>query len=237
MASAITMAISGLLLAYALTKRGWSRLWMLASAPFLMAINLGQWSPLITVAALEPALGLLATLKPNLGLAAFAYVPSAKMIVGSLLLALVSIAVLPNWPIEWLHAIRSLPGHPAPILAYHGVGLLLGLAALRWRAPEARLLLASACVPQLLLFADQLPLLLVARTKRELMVMTILTQVAFIAWFVVNGSGKPNVLAAIPYVLGFVYLPALVLVLRRGGEVVAPEQEASSRQVSANAGK
>ena len=215
-AGAIMVGLSSSLLAYSLSRSGWSRLWVLASAPYVMAVNLGQWSPLITVSALQPALGFLATLKPNLGLAAFAYRPSFKMAIGSVAVLVLSIVLLPQWPLEWLRAVRSLPGHPAPILAFHGLGLILALAAIRWRTPEGRLLLVSACVPQLLLFADQLPLLLVARTKRELMAMTALSQIAFVVWFAFNGSGQPNVLAATPYVLALVYLPALLIVLRRG---------------------
>ena len=230
-AGGIMMGLSAALLAFSLTRTGWSRLWMLASAPFVMAVNLGQWSPLITVAALEPALGFLATLKPNLGLAVFAYRPSAKMVIGSALALAISIAVLPRWPIEWLRAVRSLPGHPAPVLAFHGLGLFLVLAALRWRTAEGRLLLVSACVPQLLLFADQLPLLLVARTKRELMAMTALSQVAFVLWFALNGTGAPDVLAAIPYVLAAIYLPALIIVLRRNSEAMAGEQILSVGQL------
>ena len=234
LAGAITMAASAALLTYVLSRRGWTRLWMLASAPFVMAVNFGQWSPLITVAALEPALGFLATLKPNLGLAAFAYRPSMKTVIGSMAFLLVSIAVLPRWPLEWLRAIKSLPGHPAPILAFHGLGLLLALAALRWRTAEGRLLFVSACVPQLLLFADQLPLLLVARSRRELMAMTALSQVAFITWFALNGAGAPNVLAAIPYVLVLIYLPALVIVLRRNREPVGDEGAPRAQQIPAS---
>ena len=235
-AGAVMMAVSAALLTYALSSQSWSRLWMLASAPFVMAINLGQWSPLVVVAALEPTLGFLATFKPNLGLATFAYRPSVRTLVGSAVVLLISIAVLPRWPVEWLHAVRSLPGHPAPILAYHGLGLLLALAAVRWRTPEGRLLLVSACVPQLLLFADQLPLLLVARDKRELMMMTALSQVAFIAWFALNGTGTPNVLAAIPYVLGLLYLPALVIVLRHNEAAVASEPTLNTQRMPSHPG-
>src|SRR5262245_50880794 len=156
-AGAVVMGLSATLFAYVLTRDGWHRLWMLASAPFVMAINLGQWSPLVTVAALQPALGFLATLKPNIGLAAFAYRPSWRTVVTSLVVLALSIAVLPRWPTEWIQAVRSLPGHPAPVLAFHGTGLILSLAALKWRTAEGRLVLVSACVPQLLLFADQLP--------------------------------------------------------------------------------
>jgi hypothetical protein len=167
-AGAIVMGLSAALLAFVITREGWHRLWMLGSAPFVMAINLGQWSPLVTVAALEPTIGFLASLKPNIGLAVFAYRPTWRMVIGGAVVVVLSLVILPRWPIEWLRAVRSLPGHPAPILAVHGAGLVLLLAALRWRTPEGRLLLVSACVPQLLLFADQLPLWLVARTRREM---------------------------------------------------------------------
>jgi len=214
-AGGIVMGLSSALLAYVLTRSGWHRLWMLASAPFVMAINLGQWSPLVTVAALEPALGFLATLKPNVGLAAFAYRPSWRMAITSLAFLALSIAVLPRWPMEWLQAVKSLPEHPAPVLAFHGAGLILVLASLKWRTPEGRLVLVSACVPQLLLFADQLPLLLVAKTKRELMIQTALSQVGFVVWFATLREGELYALSAPPYVLAFVYLPALVILLRR----------------------
>ncbi len=214
-AGGIMMGLSAALLAFVVSRGGWYRLWMLASAPFVMAINLGQWSPLVAVAALEPSLGALATLKPNIGLAAFAYRPSRRMVAGSVIVLLLSLVALPRWPVEWLYAVRSLPGHPAPILVLRGLGLVLLVAALRWRTPEGRLLLVSACVPQLLLFADQLPLLLVARTRGELVVLTACGQVGFIAWFLTLHDGDLYVLKAAPYVLLSVFVPALVTVLRR----------------------
>ena len=214
-AGATMMGISAALLAFVLTRDGWHRLWMLASAPFIMAINLGQWSPLVAVAALEPTLAALVTLKPNIGLAAFVYRPSWRMVFGSAIVLALSLIALPRWPIEWLHAIRSLPGHPAPILVGHGLGLILLLSLLRWRSPEGRLLLVSACVPQLLLFSDQLILLLVARTKNELVALTACSQIGFVAWFLMLKDGDLYVLKAAPYVLVFVFIPALGVLLRQ----------------------
>ena len=214
-AGGIMMGLSAALFAFVVSRGGWHRLWMLASAPFVMAINLGQWSPLVAVAALEPSLGALVTLKPNIGLAVFAYRPSRRMVMGSSVVLLLSLIALPRWPIEWLYAVRSLPGHPAPILVMRGLGLVLLLAALRWRTPEGRLLLVTACVPQLLLFADQLPLLLVARTRGELVALTACGQIGFVVWFLTLRDGDLYVLKAAPFVLLSVFLPALVTVLRR----------------------
>ena len=222
-AGACIMGISSALLAFVLTRGGWHRLWMLASAPFVMAINLGQWSPLVTVAALEPALGALVTLKPNIGLAVFAYRPSMRTVIAGVAILILTIIVLPRWPIEWLRAVRSLPGHPAPLMIARGAGFILLLAALKWRTREGRLLLVSACVPQLPLFADQLPLLLVARTRQELVGLTALSQVGFVVWFLFLKDGDLYVPKAAPYVLATIFVPALVLVLRRpNAESAAP---------------
>jgi hypothetical protein len=146
------------------------------------------------------------------------------MVVGSIVVLVLSLIALPRWPIEWLHAIRSLPGHPAPILVLRGLGLVLLLAALRWRSPEGRLLLVSACVPQLLLFADQLPLLLVARTRGELVAITACSQVGFVVWFLLLKDGELYVLKAAPYVLLSVFLPALITVLRRPAHPQLPAE-------------
>ena len=217
-AGGITMALAAGLLTWVLLGIDLDLLWILASAPFVMAINFGQWSPLVTVAALTPTLGFLASLKPNIGLAALLARPSVRAWVGAAIVGALSILVLPRWPLEWLHAIRSLPGHPSPILSGHGAGLLLAAAAIRWRTPEGRLLLVLACVPQLLLFADQLPLMLVARTKRERRLLVSASLLAFLLWFVSLSPGEAYVLAAAPFVLWLVYMPALLIVLLRPNE-------------------
>jgi hypothetical protein len=214
-AGGIVMAISSALLSFVLTRGGWHRLWMLASAPFVMAVNLGQWSPLIVVAALHSSLGFLAALKPNIGLAVFAYRPTRAMVIGGIVVLALSLVVLPRWPLEWLHAVRSLPGHPAPLLIARGAGIVLLLAAMRWRTAEARLLLVSACVPQLNFFSDQLPLMLVARTRTELVALTALSQIGFVTWFLFLSKDEAYVPKAAPYVLAFIFIPALILVLRR----------------------
>ncbi len=129
--------------------------------------------------AADPGVGFLAVVKPNVGLASVADDPSAIRILGGGALLLVSLAFHPNWPAEWLHNLRSMPGHPIPILVPGGALALLAL--LRWRRPEARLLVAMACVPQLMYFADQLPLWLVAKTRRESI---LLSATSLVAWVI-----------------------------------------------------
>src|SRR5262249_24616479 len=93
----------------------------------------------------------------------------------------------------------------------------LTLAALaRWRRPEARLLVAMACVPQLMYFADQLPLWLIPRTRRESMVLTATSVAAWVlALQVLNHPGGQPPFESDGLVLAGVYAPALIMVLRR----------------------
>ena len=114
-----------------------------------------------------------------------------------------------------------MPSHPAPIFTPGGVLLLLALV--RWRRPEARLVAAMACVPQLMYFADQLPLWLVPRTRREAMLLSALSIVAWAAALLIEvPAGRQPAFDSGPFVLAGVYLPTLVMVLRRPNEGSVP---------------
>ena len=160
-------------------------------------------------------------MKPNLGLALLSYRPSRGAILGCIVVGLVSFAFLPSWLLDWHPNTASLVGHPPPILT--PVGALVLLALLRWRRPEARLLLAMACVPQLLFFADQLPLFLIPRTRREMMTLTLCSAIGFFVWYIRFADNPAYVLAAAPYVIWSSYLPCLAMVLRRPNEGDTPE--------------
>lgn len=220
---ALFAGASTTLLAWAILTKSPQRLPMLFGSSFILAVGLGQWTPLVTATLLLPILGWLAVVKPNVGLASVAADPSLERIVGGGLLLLVSLAFQPNWPAEWLRNLHSMPGHPIPILIPGGVLALLAL--LRWRRPEARLFIGMACVPQLMYFADQLPLWLVASTRRESMV---LSATSLVAWlFALQAFNRPGGMPAFEsdsLVLLGVYLPALVILLRRSntGKVPAP---------------
>lgn len=162
------------------SRDSWDGLLLFLAAPFLVALALGQWSPILTATALLPAGGYLAITKPNLGLAMTTFQPTRMGLIGCAVLLAASLAVLPGWPREWLHSLsldRQSGTHLAPIAT--PLGPLLALALLRWRRPEARLLLAMACVPQLLFFYDQLPLCLAARNRREHFALTVPSSAAF----------------------------------------------------------
>jgi hypothetical protein len=215
LALALFIGASSAVLAWGILAKSPERLPMLFGAGFILAAGLGQWTPLVTATLLIPALAWLAVVKPNVGVASIAADPSAVRILGGGALLLVSLAFQPNWPGEWLRNLASMPPHPTPILLPGGFLALFALA--RWRRPEARLLVAMACVPQLMYFADQLPLWLVARTRRESMLLSATSLVAWsISLQILNrpGGGMPQFNSDTLVLLG-VYAPALVMVLRR----------------------
>jgi hypothetical protein len=213
-AAALFVGASSALLAWGILVTSPARLPMFFGAGFILAAGLGQWTPLVTATLLLPAFGFLAVVKPNVGLASVAADPSRIRVLGGGALLLVSLAFQPNWPGEWLRNLHAMPPHPIPILLPGGFLTLLALV--RWRRPEARLLVAMACVPQLMYFADQLPLWLVAKTRRESMVLSVASVVAWvIALQALNRPGGQPAFESNSLVLVGVYAPALVMVLRR----------------------
>ena len=215
------VALATGLLSWRLTRTALWPLLIIASPGFLMAALLGQWSPWLTLGALVPQAGFLLAAKPTLGLACFCYRPTWRAVISGGAIVVVSLVLMPDWPVEWLENLRSVLGHPAPIAA--PLGWILALAVLRWRQPEARLLLAMACVPQLLFFADQVPLFLVARTRREAWFYTLAGLVVGAIWVARQFMRHAAVALTGPDAMLGCYLPALWIVLRRPNEGDVPE--------------
>jgi hypothetical protein len=218
-ARVIFAAFSAGSLAYALSRDGYARLLSLLSISFVTAVELVQWSPLLTAGMLVPSLAWTGIAKPNLGAAMAAYWSSRQtviaMAIGSAALVAVSFAVQPNWTAEWWANVRSAPHFVAPILRPGGILLLVVLA--KWRRPEARLLAALACVPQTPTFYDHVFVFVVPQTSREVLALVVLTfavyfAVAFAAPFTSFRQWGDFVAAA---TILFVYAPAVIMVLRR----------------------
>lgn len=229
-ATATFVGVTSACLAFGVLSRSPERLPLFFGAGFLAAAVLGQWSPVVTATLLIPSLAWLAVLKPNIGLAVTASRPTWIGVLGGALVLGATLAIQPNWPGEWIRNLHAMPGHPTPLLAPGGVVLLLGLA--RWRRPEARLLVAMSCVPQLMYFADQLPLWLIPQTRRESM---LLSATSFIAWtaalITATKAGRQPAFSSETFVLVGVYLPVLLMVLSRPNEGAAPRwlERAASR--------
>jgi hypothetical protein len=225
-AGIIFAALGMAVLAFAITNEGFDRLPILMSFPALWCMSTGQWAPWVAAAALMPSLGFLAAAKPNLGLAAFLYRPSWRFIWLAAAIVVISLAVKPGWPAEWLSTvrIRSSRDYQIPMLQWQAGGPLLLLALARWRLREGRLLLGMACVPQTMLLYDQIALGLLARTRLQAIIFglwsyaapTLLRAALPVILPNVDWSDRASAFSGLArvIVLGY-YLPALAVVLAR----------------------
>jgi hypothetical protein len=214
-AAATFTGISSALLAFGLCRDGYARLPLLLSAPMASAILVGQWSPLIMASAVLPAFGWLVVAKPNLGIAVFLYRPSWVAVLGGSALLVVSWMVLPGWLSQWRQVVAHTPLHYPPISLLGGPILLLAL--LKWRTPEARLLLAMTLLPQSYFFYDQLPVLLVCRTVGESALLASLSVAGLLLAEHAHGAATRAVVEHVNamFTMALIYLPALVILLRR----------------------
>ena len=222
--------VSAALLAFAITRDGFARWPLFISIAFMVNVELVQWSNLLAAAMLLPALGGIAVAKPNIGLAVGAHADRVSSIrwlaAGSAILIASSFAVFPGWLGYWIENARSAP-HVTPLLLRPGGPLLL-VALVRWRRPEARLLVALACTPLTPTFYDPVLLYLVTRSFREALTLTVCTFVLF--FIVAFNSPLPTAAAWGDLVatasIWVIYLPCLGMVLLRPNEAPAPAERA-----------
>jgi len=210
------------LLAFAVTETAWWPLLIFLSSGLAWSVVVAQLSPLLVAATLLPSLTWVGFLKPNIGIAMFAHRPSIKAAVIILLITVASLAVRPTWPAEWIATTRRSPFHFAPWRATGGVVLLL--AFLRWRRPEARLLAVLALVPQSPIPYEALILFVIPRSRGEMIGLVLLGDIAGLLISNVSFQGDPQAFAriAVPAMLWLMYVPALVMVLARPNVGPAP---------------
>jgi hypothetical protein len=203
--------------AYALWKyRGPYAVLALGSGAYVFAVLSGQTTPLMVAASLIPALGFLLAVKPNTSAALWTARPSWIAVFGVLAFVALSLALLPSWPRDWWSA---LPPDTSilvpPILRPFGYVLLV--AALRWRSPEGRLILAIPFIPQTTLPYELVSLALIPANRLEMGIYLVGTWVVVVVADQMQlGQGIGEWMATgWPVTLCAVYLPMLYLVLRR----------------------
>jgi hypothetical protein len=141
-------------------------LWLAVPTPaWHIAIQIGQWAPLLVGASMVPWLGAILACKPSVGAALWAARPTRAALISGTAFVALSLVLLPQWPAGWLTAVREVEYAHAPVEFWGGP---LALAALyRWRLPEARLLAVMACVPQTAHIYEVLALFLIPRNVRQ----------------------------------------------------------------------
>ena len=223
--------IGAALFGWVLTRRGLGFLVFFASAAALHTATVVQWSWLFAASAGLPVVGLIFAAKPTLGAAMFAARPSWWPIFGGALLLTISLAFQPDWLIHWRAALNTTtfgddPSARTPYLSplTRPGGVVVLLALLRWRRPEARLVAALGAIPQSPFLYETVPLFLVARSWSQAAALTVLS---WVAWTIMAYSGPfdsrlPRYLTYSSVILWCMYLPCVLLVLRRPNEGRVP---------------
>jgi hypothetical protein len=207
-AGGVFFGVSSALLAFGLTKQGYVRLLVFLCYPYWAAMITAQWTPLLAASAFFPVCLPLTLAKPHIGLPLALTNLSRRGVLLSLGLLALTFAVMPSWFSQWL---RQLGGyqHFFPFLI--APGFLLLLAALKYRDPDARLLLLASVVPQRW-FYDPFILFLIPKTRRELVYTVALSWVPGV-W---RWSHNQHTLAQVGlWIVLWLYLPMLVVVLFR----------------------
>jgi hypothetical protein len=226
------------LLAWVLTRQRLAnpQLLVFASFAYCYALILSQWSPLLTAAALLPWGGVILACKPTVGVALFAAYPGWRAVVGAAATILASLLLYPRWPVAWLGGL-SQQQHVTSLILHPGGPLIL-LALLRWRRSEARLMIALACVPQTPSLYEAIPLFLIPETWLEAGLLAALTYlVGMTLTPITTATFNANLAASADRIVWFLYLPCVVMLLRRPRTVeqLAPPSP-SVPQAEGNAG-
>ncbi|HEU5014527.1 MAG TPA: hypothetical protein VFT66_18530 [Roseiflexaceae bacterium] len=189
--------------------------WFLTSPMFAMALLSTNWSPLILACYLVPALLPFSLFKPQFLLPSLVVYPPKELLRvwrGWMVIAVLTVAsfmIFPAWLQGWLHAVAHAHHDPPSLLM--PVGPLLLIALLRRKRQEARFFLVYTLTPQLVLWYDQLPLLLVARTRRDVLLMNGMGWLVGLAGWLVFGY----YFLASPLIIPFLgtFVPALIVIL------------------------
>lgn len=214
LAAGIFWGISSSLLAFGLTRHGYTRLLIFLAYPYWAGIITVQWSPIIAASVFFPLLSPVTMAKPQIGLPVFLTRLSLKGLLACVVVAILSLVVMPNWPWLWLRQTGNYE-HFIPLLVLPGPLLLLAL--LRYRERDAWLLLLAAIMPQRWFF-DSFILWLIPQSRRQII------WTVFFSW----GAGlwrwyhvPHNFTEVGRWTVIFLYVPMLAVILFRPNQVDA----------------
>jgi hypothetical protein len=219
LAAGVFWGISSFLLAFGLTRHGYTTLLIFLAYPYWAGILTVQWSPIIAASSFFPLLLPVTMAKPQVGLPVFLTRMSRRGVVACAVVALISLVVKPTWPLMWLRQVGNYQ-HFIPLLVLPAGPLLL-LALLRFRDRDAQLLGLAAVMPQRWFF-DSFTLWLIPQAPREIIWTVFFSWGAGIwRWYHIPLSftevGRWTVI--------FLYLPMLAVVLLRKREANVPVPE------------
>jgi hypothetical protein len=219
-ARAVFVGLGTAVFAFVVTRHAWWRLYLVLSTAMLWSWIAVKWEPLLVAAALTPALGWMLTVKPTMGFVLWVAYPRLAAVIGGVILIALSFVTYPPWVQEWIGSLTGTPHRPH-LIRPGGFLLLLGL--LRWRRPEGRLLAALGLIPQTTGLYEVLPLGLLAENRTQAALFAGATLAAHLLYFL-GPQGPWPVGAEYQWwvMLAVLYLPALVVVLRRPNSPSAP---------------
>ncbi|MEO7503474.1 MAG: hypothetical protein ABIW94_12620 [Gemmatimonadaceae bacterium] len=223
-ATMVFLFLSTFLMAYGITVDGWHRLPIFVSLSFITSVWLVQWSMLMTAALFLPWIAVFTSVKPQAALPIVAASESLATPIfafaGTLCLLAISLVMMPGWPIEWFQLISSSPYVSAPITRLGGFIILLVL--LRWRRPEAWLVLFFACIPQTPYPYNVLLLLALPNTWREAGVLSIVSSLGSLVRQRAHVHDLPSLHIMANMMVASAFIPATIMILRRPNEGKGP---------------
>lgn len=178
-ASVLFTGCSTGLLVYGILKdhRPWE-LTVLASAPYVIAVQYAQWGIIIMAMAHLPLLLPTILIKPQIALPiALTRRPTLPALIITMLMLLGSFFLLPSWPMRWLATTGSYT-HWFPLIVLP-LGPLLLTSLIRWRDQRSWMLTLMAIFPHRALY-DLPSLWLNTSGWRQSLMLSILSWVVFL---------------------------------------------------------
>jgi hypothetical protein len=219
-AGSLFFGLSATLLAFGILRSGeeW-RLAMFLSWSFVYALLWVQWTPLICALWFSPAVAAMVVIKPHIALPVLlagdfrkrlSEGRGWKWLIPPAALLLLSLVWYPSWPLVWYGQIRTYQGISPPLLSMP-LGPLVLLSLINWRDRRAWLLITLAMMPQRMVY-DQLPIMLLANSRRQLWILVAASWINCAIFLQSNGwAGVP--MGWQNFLLATLYLPAVAMVV------------------------